>query len=542
MVSTGLKMISNQASSARNLHLAGDIKMTMRKLTWEQAVRAFADLIILNASLSAALLFQHLECIRLHGSCSFLFVPSFLVRSATLLSVIGLSTFALAGFYTKGRAYSSRYKLLVILQATSVAFLIFATVQYVLGLPFPRLTLLSAWGICAIGLAGARMWALIWKRVLAMEHQEICVEDVHVRKVLLIGGAGYIGSALLPKLLARGYKVRLLDMFIYGDEPIAKVAGHPNLQIIKSDFRKVDQVVRAMQGMEAVIHLGAIVGDPACALDEDLTVEINLIATRLLAEVAKGHGISRFIFASTCSVYGASDELLNERSALNPVSLYARSKIASERVLLELQDERFRPVILRFGTIYGLSGRTRFDLVVNLLAAKAIIDGKITVFGSDQWRPFVHVEDAAKAVILALESRPDVVRDPIFNVGSDEQNRTVGQIGELIKRIVPEADLLISDSNSDRRNYRVSFQKIRTVLRFKPEWQLEDGVQQVIDAIYSGQVQSYSHPKYSNVRYLAEEINPEMLKAQNGWVENLLEQTVNGEGRRQKYATAAYGS
>src|SRR5215469_13342418 len=542
MVSTGLKMISNQASSARNLHLAGDIKMTMRKLTWEQAVRAFADLIILNASLSAALLFQHLECIRLHGSCSFLFAPSFLVRSATLLSVIGLSTFALAGFYTKGRAYRSRYKLLVIVQATSIAFLIFATAQYVLGLPFPRLTLLSAWGICAIGLAGARMWALIWKRVLAMEHQEICVEDVHVRKVLLIGGAGYIGSALLPKLLARGYKVRLLDMFIYGDEPIAKVAGHPNLQIIKSDFRKVDQVVRAMQGMEAVIHLGAIVGDPACALDEDLTVEINLIATRLLAEVAKGHGISRFIFASTCSVYGASDELLNERSALNPVSLYARSKIASERVLLELQDERFRPVILRFGTIYGLSGRTRFDLVVNLLAAKAIIDGKITVFGSDQWRPFVHVEDAAKAVILALESRPDVVRDPIFNVGSDEQNRTVGQIGELIKRIVPEADLLISDSNSDRRNYRVSFQKIRTVLRFKPEWQLEDGVQQVIDAIYSGQVQSYSHPKYSNVRYLAEEINPEMLKAQNGWVENLLEQTVNGEGRRQKYATAAYGS
>ena len=516
--------------------------MTIRKLTWEQAVRAFADLIILNASLSAALLFQHLKCIRLHGSCSFLFAPSFLVRSATLLSVIGLSTFALAGFYTKGRAYRSRYKLLVIVQATSIAFLIFATAQYVLGLPFPRLTLLSAWGICAIGLAGARMWALIWKRVLAMEYQEIRVEDVHVRKVLVIGGAGYIGSALLPKLLARGYKVRLLDMFIYGDEPIAKVAGHPNLQIIRSDFRKVDQVVRAMQGMQAVIHLGAIVGDPACALDEDLTVEINLIATRLLAEVAKGHGISRFIFASTCSVYGASDELLNERSALNPVSLYARSKIASERVLLELEDERFRPMILRFGTIYGLSGRTRFDLVVNLLAAKAIIDRKITVFGSDQWRPFVHVEDAAKAVILALESRPDVVRDPIFNVGSDEQNRTLGQIGELIKRIVPEADLLISDSNSDRRNYRVCFQKIRTLLRFKPEWQLEDGVQQVIDAIYSGQVQSYSHPKYSNVRYLAEELNPEMLKAQNGWVENLLEQTVSSEAHQQKYATAAYGS
>lgn len=512
--------------------------MISPKLTWEQAVRAFADLIILNASISGALLLQYVECIKLHGNCSFLFSPGFLVRTAILLSAIGLMTFALAGFYTKGRAYRSRYKLLVILQATSVAFLIFATLQYILGLPFPRLTLLSSWGISAVGLVAARMWALIWRRVIATEHQEVQIAEVRIRKVLLIGGAGYIGSALLPKLLVRGYKVRLLDMFIYGDEPIGAVARHPNLQIIKSDFRKVDQVVRAMQGMEAVIHLGAIVGDPACALDEDLTVEINLIATRLLAEVAKGHEISRFIFASTCSVYGANDEFLNERSALNPVSLYARSKIASERVLLELQDDRFRPVILRFGTIYGLSGRTRFDLVVNLLAAKAIIDRKITVFGSDQWRPFVHVEDAATALILALESRPDVVRDPIFNVGSDEQNRTLGQIGELIKQMIPEADLLISDSNSDRRNYRVSFQKIRSVLGFEPAWELEDGIQQVMDAIYSGEVQSYSDPKYSNVRYLAEEINPEVLKAQNGWVESLLEQTAVSQAQKRYVATA----
>ena len=157
-----------------------------------------------------------------------------------------------------------------------------------------------------------------------------------VRRVLVIGGGGYIGSALLPKLLDAGYHVRLLDLLLYSTEPIQDVLSHPDLEVIQADFRQVDRVVEAMQDVDAVIHLGAIVGDPACALDEELTIEVNLMATRMIAEVAKGSGINRFIFASTCSVYGASDELLDEYSALNPVSLYARSKIASEQVLKNL--------------------------------------------------------------------------------------------------------------------------------------------------------------------------------------------------------------
>ncbi len=224
------------------------------------------------------------------------------------------------------------------------------------------------------------------------------------KHVLVIGGGGYIGSALLPKLLDSGYHVRLLDLLLFGTEPIADVLDHPNLEIVQADFRQVDEVVAAVRGMDTLIHLGAIVGDPACALDEELTIEVNLMATRMIAEVAKGSGVKRFIFASTCSVYGASDEILDERSALNPVSLYARSKIASEKVLRKMADDRFAPVILRFGTIYGLSGRTRFDLVVNLLAAKALIDKQITVFDGDQWRPFVHVDDAAQAVFKVLEA------------------------------------------------------------------------------------------------------------------------------------------
>ena len=215
------------------------------------------------------------------------------------------------------------------------------------------------------------------------------------KSVLVIGGAGYIGSALLPKLLAEGYRVRVLDLFLYGTNPIASVLDHPELEIVRADFRRVDALVAGMQGVDHLVHLGGIVGDPACAIDEDLTIDVNLAATRLIGEVAKGNGIKHFVFASTCSVYGAADELLTENSALNPLSLYARSKVASEKLLLEMADDRFTPIIVRFGTIHGLSGRTRFDLVVNLLSAKAVFEGCITVFGGDQWRPFLHVDDAA---------------------------------------------------------------------------------------------------------------------------------------------------
>jgi nucleoside-diphosphate-sugar epimerase len=350
-----------------------------------------------------------------------------------------------------------------------------------------------------------------------------------IAPVLLIGGAGYIGSALLPKLLADGYRVRLLDAFLYGDEPIAAWKHKPNLEIVKADFRRVDVVVRAMQGVQAVIHLGAIVGDPACALDEELTIETNLLATRMIAEVTKGEGIERFIFASSCSVYGATDDFLNEDSMLHPVSLYARSKIACENVLLGMKSDTFRPVLLRFGTIFGLSGRTRFDLVVNLLTAKAVVDRTITVFGSDQWRPFLHVDDAALAVHRVLKAPDDALTDTVFNVGSNGQNRTLGDVGRLIRRMVPTAELQILDNgNIDRRNYRVNFSRIRRCLDYAPAWTLQDGISQVIEAIESGQIKDYRSPLYSNVRFLSEEIGPESLRfAQERWARNVLEVSDN---------------
>jgi nucleoside-diphosphate-sugar epimerase len=350
-------------------------------------------------------------------------------------------------------------------------------------------------------------------------------EGRKVRRVLVIGGAGYIGSALLPRLLKKGYQVRVLDLLVYGTEAIGHLMDHPRLEVVRADFRQVDKVVDAMNDVDAVIHLGAIVGDPACALDENLTIEVNLMATRMIAEVAKGTGISRFIFASTCSVYGASEQILSESSGLNPISMYARSKIASERVLLKMADAVFAPTVLRFGTIYGLSGRTRFDLVVNLLTAKAVVDGQITVKGGDQWRPFVHVQDAASAVVHALEAPLSVVRCQIFNVGSDEQNHTIQEIGEIIARQVPSAHIINSGPDTDRRNYRVAFAKIRTMLNFVPEWTVATGVGQVIDAIRRGDVKDYRDAKHSNVKFLTEEVTPRLIP-QEGWAYALINESI----------------
>jgi nucleoside-diphosphate-sugar epimerase len=348
------------------------------------------------------------------------------------------------------------------------------------------------------------------------------------RTVLVIGGAGYIGSALLPKLLARGHRVRLLDRFFYGFEPIRDVLSNPNLEIMQADFRRVDKLVECMSGVDAVIHLGAIVGDPACALDRDLTIEVNLMATRTIAEVAKGYGIRRFLFASTCSVYGASDddELLTEKSPLNPVSLYAITKLASEKVLMDLASETFSPTCLRFSTIYGLSGRTRFDLVVNLLTAKAVMDGEITIQGGDQWRPFLHVDDAALALLHTLEAPLPKVHQQVFNVGCDEQNHTIQQIGELIQKLVPGAELINQGLGGDRRNYRADFRKIRERLGFVPRWTVIEGINQVIDEIRSGEVKDYRAAKYSNVKFLTEEENTvSLVRHESSWAYDLVKQT-----------------
>lgn len=497
------------------------MNLFLRKL--DVVVRVLADFLTIMACISLGLLAQIFIA---QPDMSRMPANVFLRLLAGCLVVvpIGIVIFYMMGLYTYTRGYPLVRKGIRVLQAVTLVFLIGGPLGYlVAGRPLPRTAFLLAWALTLGATLIGRIWARIWAFLVLREiPRTMAHSSANSRNVLLIGGAGYIGSALLPLLLERGFTVRLLDTFVYGEEPIRPWLGHRKLEVMRADFRQVDKVVEAMQGIGTVIHLGAIVGDPACALNEELTIEVNLMATRMIAEVAKGEGVSRFIFASTCSVYGINEKVLNESSQLNPISLYARSKIACEQVLLAMKEESFKPVLLRFGTIYGLSGRTRFDLVVNVLAAKALVDGEMTVYGSDQFRPFVHVEDGARAVLAAVEINNADLRESVFNVGSDEQNLTLGDVGRLILNKVPSAKLKFVEDNVDIRNYRVSFGRIREQLGFLPFWSISEGVDQVLDAIRSGAVTDYKNSKYSNVSYLKAHAS-DILKVQNGWAKHLLE-------------------
>lgn len=505
--------------------------------TREVTLRILADILMVSLSVLAALFVRYLYLVMFetaragedYRALLFNYLRAY-ASSIWLLVLISIIVFAVSGFYTRGRAYQGRYKVLVVAQAVSISFLIFAFIAYVVFrdfTQFPRAALIIAWGITLVVVVAARMWAYLWNSVVRTEWYLLRPEErPRIQQVLVIGGAGYIGSALLPKLLENGYRVRLLDLLLYGKEPIQDVIHYPNLEIMKADFRQVDKVVEAMRGVDAVIHLGALVGDPACALDEDLTIEINVMATRMIAEVAKGSDVSRFIFASTCSVYGANDLVLDERSVLNPVSLYARSKLASEDALQKMADDRFSPVILRFGTVYGLSGRTRFDLVVNLLAAKAAIDNQITIYGGDQWRPFLHVDDAAATIVKVLGAPRRVVHNQVYNVGFDEQNYTIRQVGEIIHNQVPDAEMIVNELDSDRRNYRVNFGKLKSSLEVTPAWTVEMGACQVIEAVHRGEITDYRQAKYSNVRYLEEEGLLDLLKREHRWLGDLVQPPI----------------
>lgn len=321
--------------------------------------------------------------------------------------------------------------------------------------------------------------------------------------VLVVGGGGYIGSHLVEQLLNAGHHVRVLDSFIYGQNALVDLKDHPNLEIIDGDVTDIFQVTQALQDVKAVVHLAGIVGDPACSLDENLTHHINVVSTRLLREAVKAFRVPRFIFASSCSVYGANDHTVNESSNLNPVSLYARTKIGSEQELLSDMYDAFHPTILRFATVFGHSRRMRFDLVTNLFTAQAYYDGTITVSGGDQWRPFIHVADVARAILLTIEAPIEKVSRQIFNVGDDSLNYTIEEVGQQVVSIVKtkkrskKPQIKVIEFAADRRNYAVSFEKIYQVLGFKAEHTLASGIQEMYENMKS---KTYTKP-YTNFIY-----------------------------------------
>jgi nucleoside-diphosphate-sugar epimerase len=236
-------------------------------------------------------------------------------------------------------------------------------------------------------------------------------------------------------------------------------------------------------------------------LDPKETLETNLFATKILAEMCKYYQINRFVFASTCSVYGASagDDYLTEESDLNPVSLYAESKLMMEKMLSEMSDDTFAPVLLRMGTLYGASPRMRFDLVINLLTAKAVVDKEITVFGGDQWRPFIHVDDAAEFYIECIEQPLDTVKGEIFNIGSEKENYKIIDIAKTINKKIPDSKLVIMNKEEDKRNYKISFKKAYSVFKTRPK----KSVESAIDEIKSlPETKEYKKDIYSNKEHV----------------------------------------
>jgi len=497
------------------------------RLTPQMIARIIADAAMVNAALLIALASRYLWLVGVEDGAvsahaAFRRYVQVYLSTFWLLILVSLIIFYCSGFYRRSRFYRGRYKALVIVQAVSLGYLIFGFLVFLLWrlTPFPRSALFIAWLLTLVFLIGARLWIMLW-RVFAQAERRLLSShsvDNEARNILVIGGAGYIGSALVQRLLDLGRKVRVLDLLVYGDAPISQFYKHPNFELVQGDFRNVDTVVRVTKGMDAIVHLGAIVGDSACTIDQDLTIEINLRATHTIAEVGKGFGVKRFIFASTCSVYGASDEVLDEQSALRPISLYARTKMESEKVLLSLTDADCAPTILRFGTVYGLSGRPRFDLVVNLLAAQAVQDGEVGIVGGKQWRPLVHVKDVAEAIVLTLQAPLCSVRGQIFNVGCNEQNYQIADLGLIIKEMMPSTRVA-TQPQQDNRNYRVRFDKIRNLLNFRPRYTIRDGIQEVMHAFAAGKITDYRDPRYSNFGFLKlkGELRPMFVEDVGGW-------------------------
>lgn len=322
-------------------------------------------------------------------------------------------------------------------------------------------------------------------------------------KVLVIGGAGFLGTILVDRLLESGYPVRILDSFIYGKKSVKKFTGDNRVDIIEGDIRNIETVNQSMNRIGSVIHLAAVVGDPAGAKRPEQTVETNYLASQVISSACKMKGIKRFIYASTCSVYGIGKDVLDENAPLNPVSLYAKTKISSEKSIMQLVDSSFAPTIMRMSTLYGYSHRMRFDLVVNTMTMTAFADKQIKVFGGDQWRPLLHVKDAAESYIKVLESDIDLVRGKIYNVGSEVQNykieqvadMTVGAIQELTGKEIP---VKTETANVDARDYRVSFKKIQDELGFKVINTINDAVKEIYGNLDSGVIKNPKQKVYYN--------------------------------------------
>ena len=322
-------------------------------------------------------------------------------------------------------------------------------------------------------------------------------------RILLVGGAGYIGSVLARLLIENGFDVRVADRLMYGREPIETLIGQPHYEFFRSDIRHIENMIDLVADVYAVVHMAEIVGDPACALDPSLALETNFLSVLAFATLCSHIQVNRFVYLSSCSVYGANsnpDKLLTEDSPLNPVSLYAQMKVKTESGLVELAERsvNFSPVLLRLATVFGWSLRPRFDLVVNRMTAQAVRDGTITIFGGEQWRPNIHVSDVSRAILAVLQAPVVDISCRALNVGDNDLNYQVREIGESVARGVVGTRIQLEVDNTDKRDYRVSFDAIRELLGFEASVSLSDGIREISEFLDLESV-DFHHPRYNNL-------------------------------------------
>ena len=322
-----------------------------------------------------------------------------------------------------------------------------------------------------------------------------------LRHVLGTGGAGYVGAVLVPKLLAHGYRVTVVDLYIFGEAALASVSGHPELRQVKADIRDRALLERELTGVNAVIHLACISNDPSFELNPALGKSINYDAFLPLVDISKDRGVRRFIYASSSSVYGIKEEEdVTEGLPLTPLTDYSKYKALCEEVLLRAQAPGFTTLILRPATVCGDSPRLRLDLTVNILTNLAVNTGRIMVFGGAQKRPNIHIEDVTDLYVQALEWDDARIAGETFNAGYE--NHTVAALAEMVREVVGREQVSIETTpTNDHRSYHISSEKIKRALGFEPRRTVEDAVRDLTQAFRAGRIpDSMDDPRYYNIK------------------------------------------